>query len=102
MFGGFGVALIVIGWPVLSVAGTGLAARLSPFSEGEAMGLFNSALSSATVIGAFASEAQMAAFGYRSIAVVGLIGVALAIVFGWRLGPPQPTKTEAAGAAAEA
>jgi len=89
VFGTVGFALIVIGWPILSVAGTSLAARLSPVSEGEAMGLFNSALSSATVVGAFASGALIAAFGYRSIAIAGIVGIALAIVFGWCIGPPQ-------------
>ena len=89
-FAATGFTLIVIAWPVLSVAGTDLAARLAPFSEGAAMGLFNSALSSATVIGALASGSQVAAFGYRSVAVAGLIGIALAIVLGWRLTPNAP------------
>ncbi|MGH8278055.1 MAG: MFS transporter [Gammaproteobacteria bacterium] len=86
-FAAAGFALIVIAWPVLSVAGTDLAARLAPFSEGAAMGLFNSALSLATVIGALASGAQVAAFGYRSVAIAGLVGIGIAIVLGLGLKP---------------
>jgi Arabinose efflux permease len=77
-----GFLLIVIAWPILSVAGTGLAATLAPFSEGAAMGLFNAALALATVIGAFVSGPLMQALGYRSIAWMGIIGLLLAIVLG--------------------
>lgn len=90
-FAAAGFALIVIAWPILSVAGTDLAARLAPFSEGAAVGLFNSALSLATVIGAFASGAQVAAFGYRSVAIAGLVGVGAAIVLGLGLKPSART-----------
>ena len=62
-FAALGFAMIVIAWPILSVSGTNLAARLAPFSEGEAMGLFNAALALWTVIGAFVSAPLMAAFG---------------------------------------
>lgn len=97
--GATGFALIIIGWPILSVAGTSLAAHLSPFSQGEAMGLFNTALSSATVIGAFLSGPQLAAFGYRSIAIVGLVGIALAIMLSWRSDPPaRPREGSSPGA----
>lgn len=87
VFAAVGFGLIVIAWPILSVSGTDLAARLAPFSEGAAMGLFNAALALATVIGAFASGPLMAAFGYRSIAVMALLGIAVAIGLGWRLTP---------------
>lgn len=98
-FAAVGFGLIVIAWPILSVSGTDLAARLAPFSEGAAMGLFNAALALATVIGAFASGPLMAAFGYRSIAVMALVGIGLSIVLGWKLTPhaftPQPDTSKA-------
>lgn len=84
-----GFFLIVIAWPLLSVAGTGLAARLAPFSEGAAMGLFNASLALATVIGAFASGPLIAALGYRGLAWMGIVGLALAIITGLRLAPAQ-------------
>lgn len=90
-----GFSLIVVAWPILSVSGTNLAAYLAPFSEGAAMGLFNAALASATVIGAFASGPLMAAFGYRSIAIEGLLGVSLALLISWRVGPPRPASPRA-------
>ncbi|HEX5464292.1 MAG TPA: MFS transporter [Burkholderiales bacterium] len=86
-FAAVGFGVIVFAWPILSVSGTDLAARLAPFSEGAAMGLFNAALALATMIGAFVSGSLMASFGYRSIAVMGLLGIGLAIVLGWRLMP---------------
>jgi MFS family permease len=79
-FAVIGFALIVVAWPILSVSGTALAAQLASFSEGAAMGLFNAALALATVIGAFASGPLMTAFGFWSIAVMGLIGIGFAIV----------------------
>ncbi|AOV17653.1 hypothetical protein BJI67_11810 [Acidihalobacter aeolianus] len=82
-----GFVLIVIAWPILSVAGTGLAARLAPFSEGAAMGLFNASLALATVIGAFASGPLMAALGFRSMAWMGVAGLALSILSGLNLAP---------------
>ncbi|APZ42342.1 MFS transporter [Acidihalobacter ferrooxydans] len=90
-----GFFLIVIAWPLLSVAGTGLAARLATFSEGAAMGLFNASLALATVIGAFASGPIIAALGYRGLAWMGVIGLGLSIVTGLGLGrrqadAPQP------------
>ncbi|MGH7995382.1 MAG: MFS transporter [Opitutaceae bacterium] len=98
-FAAVGFGLIVIAWPILSVSGTDLAARMAPFSEGAAMGLFNAALASATVIGAFASGPLIAAFGYRSIAIAGLLGMGLAIALGWRLAPRASTaRIEVSGA----
>lgn len=82
-----GFALIVVTWPLLSVAGTGLAARLAPFSEGAAMGLFNGALASSTVIGTFASGPLVRDFGFAGIPVVALAGIGCSIVLGLRLRP---------------
>lgn len=81
-----GFLLIVMAWPVLSVAGTGLAAHLATFSEGAAMGLFNASLALATVIGAFASGPLIGAFGYPAILWMGVAGIGLASVLGAGLG----------------
>lgn len=94
-----GFFLIVITWPLLSVAGTGLAAVLASFSEGAAMGLFNASLALATVIGAFASGPLIAALGYRGLAWMGIIGLILAIVFGLRLDPSKDTEMKTSKAA---
>ncbi len=88
-FGAIGFILIVLAWPLLSVAGTGLAARLAPFSEGAAMGLFNAALALATVIGAFASGPLIAALGFGTIGWTGIAGIIVAIAIGTRLDPPS-------------
>ena len=96
-FAAVGFLLIVIAWPLLSVAGTGLAARLAPFSEGAAMGLFNAALALATVIGAFASGPLMETLGYRAVAWMGMVGVALAIIIGLGLTPATSAQPTSAG-----
>lgn len=83
-----GFSLIVIAWPIISVSGTNLAAYLAPFSEGEAMGLFNATWALGTVIGAFTSGPLIAVFGYQSIIIVALAGISLSIAIGWRLSQP--------------
>lgn len=96
-FAVIGFVLIVIAWPLLSVAGTDLAARLAPFSEGAAMGLFNAALALATVIGAFASGPMMEALGYPAIAWMGIAGLAMAIVTSLDLTPTKFIQQTSAG-----
>ena len=80
-----GFAIIVLSWPILSVSGTGLAAYLTPFSEGAAMGLFNASLALATVIGAFLSGPLIAIFGYKVIVVMALFLIIVAIPLGYDL-----------------
>jgi MFS family permease len=86
-----GFVLIVLSWPLLSVAGTGLAARLAPFSEGAAMGLFNAALASATVLGTFASGPLLHRYGFGVVPVMALAGVVASIALGTRLPASQAT-----------
>lgn len=72
-----GFAAIVLAWPILSVAGTDLAARLAPMGEGAAMGLFNASQALATVFGTFAAGPLVHVFGYGivpALALAGLIG----------------------------
>ncbi len=95
-----GFVLIVVAWPLLSVAGTGLAARLAPFSEGAAMGLFNAALALGTVVGTFASGPLVKAFGFPVIPVMALVGIAFSVGFGLHLGAkPGPAATGKSSAA---
>jgi MFS family permease len=75
----FGFMLVVLAWPVLSVAGTGLAASLTPVGEGAAMGLLASSSAIATLLGTALAGPLVEALGYRvvsPIAVAGLLGAA--------------------------
>lgn len=75
-----GFALIVIAWPLLSVAGTDLAASLTPFSEGAAVGLLNAALALATALGIVCSGPLVARWGYVTIPATALAGLILSVL----------------------
>lgn len=75
-----GFAAIVLAWSVLSVTGTTLAARLTPFSEGEAMGLMNVALASAVVAGTVLSGPLVGRYGYTAVALLGVGGLAVSLI----------------------
>jgi len=75
-----GFLIIVLAWPIISVSGTNLAARLSPFSEGAAIGLFNASLALATVIGTFASGPLVRWWGYYTIPIIALLNLLAAIL----------------------
>ncbi|HQU16186.1 MAG: MFS transporter [Gammaproteobacteria bacterium] len=70
-----GFAAIMLAWPILSVSGTDLAARLAPMGEGAAMGLFNASQALATVLGTFAAGPLVHVFGYGVIPVLALAGL---------------------------
>ncbi|MHB1515144.1 MAG: MFS transporter [Acidiferrobacteraceae bacterium] len=74
----FGFACIVLAWPALSVSGTALAGRLSPLSEGEAIGLFNASTAIATISGTLAGGPLAATLGYAAVLGLGVIGIGLA------------------------
>lgn len=80
--GSIGFVLVVLAWPLLSVSGTELAARLSPFSQGAAIGIFNAAFALATVIGTFSSGPIVRYIGYQAINEIALAAIALSILFG--------------------
>lgn len=87
LFGAAGFSLIVIAWPLLSVSGTDLCARLTPFSEGAAVGLLNAALALATALGIVFSGPLVARWGYETIpaaALAGLTASLLLAVSTWR------------------
>jgi MFS family permease len=79
----FGLLLAMLAWPVLSVAGTALAARLTPISEGAAIGLLSATGALATVLGTFAGGPLVHNFGYGIVPwlAIGGLGVAEAITF---------------------
>lgn len=75
-----GFVLIVVAWPLLSVSGTELAARLTPFSEGAAVGLLNAALALATAIGTIISGPVVHHWGYGIIPLTALAGLLISLL----------------------
>jgi MFS family permease len=85
--GAAGFSLIVIAWPLLSVAGTDLGARLTPLSEGAAVGLLNAALALATAVGIVFSGPLVAHWGYQTIPATALAGLTASLLLAvkpWR------------------
>jgi MFS family permease len=82
LWGVVGFGLIVIAWPLLSVAGTDLGASLTPFSEGAAVGLLNAALALATAVGIVLSGPLIARWGYAAIPTTALAGLAVSLWLG--------------------
>jgi len=75
-----GFVVVQLGWPLLSVSGTGLAAKLTPIGEGAAMGLLSASGALATVAGSFLGGPIVAALGYGVVAPIALAGLAAAAV----------------------
>ncbi len=84
-----GFGLVMLAWPVLSVAGTGLAARLTPIGEGAAVGLLSATGALATVLGTCAAGPMVSHLGYPVALLAGLLGMVSAatiIAPPWRRG----------------
>ena len=79
LLGTVGFVLIVVAWPVLSLSGTDLAARLTTFSEGASVGLLNAALALATAIGTIISGLLAHHWGYRTIPLTALAGLVVSL-----------------------
>jgi MFS family permease len=75
-----GFTLAMLAWPVLSVSGTALAARLTPISEGAAIGLLSAVGALATVLGTFAGGPLVREFGYSIVPWLAIGGLAIAEV----------------------
>ncbi len=73
-----GFGLITLAWPLLSVAGTGLAARLTPIGEGAAIGLLSATGALATVVGNIVAGPVVRELGYPVAVAAGLLGLAAA------------------------
>jgi MFS family permease len=80
LLGEGGFSLIVLTWPLLSVSGTDLAARLTPFSEGAAVGLLNAGLALATAIGTIVSGPIIHRCGYAAIPLMALTGLLISLL----------------------
>lgn len=78
VIGLIGFLLVMLAWPILSVSGTALAARLTPVGEGAAIGLLNASGALATVVGTFLGGPLVRSFGFVVAPVIGLAGVGLA------------------------
>jgi predicted MFS family arabinose efflux permease len=96
VFAMLGFALVMLAWPVLSVSGTGLAARLTPIGEGAAMGLLAASNAVATVLGTFLGGPLVEAFGYKIVPLIAVAALAGAeILMGrWRRGREGDPGTE--------
>ncbi|WP_308388761.1 MFS transporter [Acidithiobacillus sp. AMEEHan] len=84
-----GFALIILAWPLQSISGMTLTARLTPFSQGSAMGLFNASGAIATVLGTFLGGPLVASIGYPILSILALVGILLGWMSGQNLQPEQ-------------
>lgn len=70
---------VVLSWPLLSVSGTALTARLAQKHEGEGIGLFHAISALAGVIGAVLGGWVAAHWGYHAAVGLAVVGVALGL-----------------------
>lgn len=70
--------LVVLAWPVISVAGTGLAAGLTPVGEGAAMGLMSTSNALATIGGTVLAGPLVAGLGYAVVPLIAILGLGAA------------------------
>ena len=77
-----GFIVLVITWPLISISGTDLVVKLSPYSKGATMGLFNAILAIASVMGSFVSAPLQHYLGYASLSGIAILsfGVAYLVV----------------------
>lgn len=80
LFGAAGFAVVVMAWPLLSVSGTDLAARLTHLSEGAAVGLQNATVALGTVAGIVFTGPFVARWGYETIPATALAGLAASLL----------------------
>jgi MFS family permease len=71
---------IVLCWPFLVVSGTGLTALLSPFGEGEGMGIFCAVLATACMTGAALGGWLAAHWGYNAASGMAIVCDALGLM----------------------
>lgn len=70
---------VVLAWSLMSVSGTALAARLAIIGEGQGLGIFNALTAAAGILGALVGGWAAGAWGYGSITVLALGGVAIGL-----------------------
>lgn len=98
--GTFGIGLLgfmlaMLAWPVLSVSGTALAARLTHVGEGAAIGLLNASGALATVVGTFIGGPLVREFGFIAAPLLALVGLGFAALLMVGNAPP-PVHPDAA------
>lgn len=71
---------VVLSWSLLSVSGTALTAHLSPFGEGEGMGIFNAVNALAGVTGAALGGWAVGRWGYNAVSGLAVIGITLGLI----------------------
>jgi MFS family permease len=81
-----GFILVVLAWPILSVSGTGLAASLTPFGEGAAMGLLAASSAMATLLGTVLAGPLVQSLGYEVVPPIAIAGLLSAAVLTGSLG----------------
>jgi MFS family permease len=82
---------IVLSWPLLSVSGTALTARLAQKNEGEGIGLFHATSALAGVVGAALGGWVAAHAGYHAAVGLAVVGVALGLTLSSALCPVLPS-----------
>jgi fucose permease len=80
---------IVLCWPFLLVSGTALTALLSPFGEGEGMGLFCAVLAAACVTGSALGGWLADQWGYNAAAGMAVITDALGLMLMYKIKPTR-------------
>ena len=73
-------SVVVICWPFLIVSGTALTALLSPFGEGEGMGIFCAVLATACVTGSTVGGWLAAQWGYTATAGMAVVTEASGLI----------------------
>ena len=80
---------IVLCWPFLIVSGTALTALLSPFGEGEGMGLFCAVLAAACVTGSALGGWLATQWGYNAVSGMAVITDALGLMLMYKIKPTR-------------
>jgi len=76
-------------FPFLIVSGTALTALLSPFGEGEGMGLFCAVLAAACVTGSALGGWLAAQWGYNAVSGMAVITDALGLMLMYKIKPTR-------------
>lgn len=74
-------AMIPIAWSPLIVAGTSFASELTPFGQGEGLGLFNASTALSSVIAAFLAGIIAHTWDYPTLIICAMIVVFLGAIF---------------------
>ncbi len=82
-----GFVVLVLGWPLLGVSGTALAAQLVPGEKGEALGLFNASSSLAGAVGAFLGGWAMETAGYGTVCAGAAVALTMVVLVSGRTAP---------------